>query len=197
MRRIEIALRREGYAVRNLGYPSTRHDLAAIADRIAPAVADFAAGLDGPVHFVTHSMGGLVTRILLSRHRPGNLGRVVMLAPPNHGSEIADLLHRNPLFRRSLGPAAVQLVTRRDGALASLLGQPDFELGIIAGDRALDPVASLLLPRPNDGRVSVASTRDIRAADHVVLPVSHTSILWNRSAIRHTLTFLGSGRFES
>jgi pimeloyl-ACP methyl ester carboxylesterase len=196
LRAFDRALRAEGYRTRNLGYPSRRLSLSQIADALAPTISEFAGELDGPLHFVTHSMGGLVVRVLLRRHRFGNLGRVVMLGPPNRGSEIADLLYRTSPYRRALGPAGLQLVTRRDEALIDLLGEIDFELGIIAGDRSLDPVASRLLPRPNDGRVSVEATRDINAADHIVLHTSHTAMPWDPRAIRQTLAFLRSGRFD-
>lgn len=136
MRPLERALSRAGYATLNLTYPSRRHSLADLADGLAPRVRSFATGLDGPLHIVTHSMGGLVARVLLARHRPERLGRVVMLAPPNAGSEIADLLHRNPLYRGWFGPAGAQLVARRDEALSALLGGVDFELGVIAGTRS-------------------------------------------------------------
>lgn len=195
MRPLERALRGVGYATLNPTYPSRRRSLIELADGLAPLVRSFAASDDGPLHIVTHSMGGLVARALLGRHRPERLGRVVMLAPPNAGSEIADLLHRNPLYRRWFGPAGAQLVTRRDEALSSLLGSADFELGVIAGTRSLYPLGSLLLPRPNDGRVSVAATCLDGMADHLALPVSHPLIVRDREAIRATIAFLRDGQF--
>jgi pimeloyl-ACP methyl ester carboxylesterase len=195
MRPLERGLSRAGYATLNLTYPSRRRSLADLADGLAPRIRSFAAGLDGPFHIVTHSMGGLVARVLLARHRPQRLGRVVMLAPPNAGSEIADLLHRNPLYRGWFGPAGAQLVARRDEALSALLGGVDFELGVIAGTRSLYPLASRLLPRPNDGRVSVAATRVEGMADHLALPVSHPLIVRDGEAIRQTLAFIRDGRF--
>jgi pimeloyl-ACP methyl ester carboxylesterase len=199
MHLIERALRAEGYAVLNLTYNSRRQSLEEIAAAIAPKVTEFAAGLSGPLHIITHSMGGLVARVLLALDRPfrpANLGRVVMLAPPNSGSEIADLLQGNWFYRQWFGPAGAQLVTRRDAHLRRLLGRTDFELGIIAGTRSIYPVASLLLPHPSDGRVSVKATRDARAADHIALPVSHPLIVLDRRAIAQALAFLRDGRFE-
>lgn len=197
MRAMERALQAEGYATLNLSYPSRRRSLAELADDLAPRAQRFAADLDGPLHLVTHSMGGLLARALLARHRPPRLGRVVMLAPPSGGSEIADRLHRNRLYRLWFGPAGAQLVTRRDDALTALLGAVDYELGVIAGTRSLYPLASLLLPRPNDGRVSVAATRLDGMADHLTLPVSHPMIVRSRHAIRQTLAFLRDGRFDA
>lgn len=196
MRPLERALRTACYTTLNLTYSSRRRSLAELVDDLVPRVRHFAADLDGPLHFVTHSMGGLVARAYLSRHRPEHLGRVVMLAPPNAGSELANLLGRNPLYRLWFGPAGAQLVTKRDAALVSLLGTIDYDLGVIAGTRSLYPLSSLVLPRPNDGRVSVAATRVDGMTDHLTLRVSHPLIVRDRKAIRQTLAFLGTGRFE-
>jgi pimeloyl-ACP methyl ester carboxylesterase len=196
MRPIELALRHAGYATLNLTYPSRRHSLQQIAQGLAPQMAEFAAGLDGPLHIVTHSMGGLVARVLIAQNRPENLGRVVMLAPPNAGSEIADLLRGQWWFRQLLGPAGGQLATRRDSALSEALGQTNFELGIIAANKSISLTGSMLLPRPNDGRVSVASTRDALAADHITLPAAHTTILLSPRAIAQVLAFLRDGQFD-
>lgn len=190
-------LRAAGYATLSLDYPSRRYDLATIAESLADDVDAFAAHCGGPVHFVTHSMGGLVVRMMLARRRPKQLGRVVMLCPPNQGSELADLLARVPLYRRLLGPAAAQLVTRRDAALADLLRPADYPVGVIAGTRSLYPVASLLLPRPNDGRVSVATTKLDGMVDHLSLPLPHMAMMLSRRVAGATLCFLQTERFTN
>lgn len=158
-------------------------------------IGRFGAELDGKLHFVTHSMGGLVARAYIRRHRPGRLGRVVMLAPPNQGSEIADLLRGNPLYRAFFGPAGGELITEQPEQLSQLLGDVDYPLGVIAGDRSLYPLSSLLLPGPNDGRVSVARTQVPGMSDHVTLPASHPLIMRNRRAITQVLHFLRHGQF--
>ena len=170
---LERRLAREEYRTANWDYSSRTHDIGAIADRLAPKLAALADGEDGAVHLVTHSMGGLVARALLARERPRRLGRVVMLAPPNDGSDVADRLHRLPPYRWWFGPAGLQLVTRRDAATAALFGPVDYELGVIAGTRSLYPFGSRWLPGPNDGPVAVARTVVASMADHLLLPVSH------------------------
>lgn len=194
---LERELSSAGYATLNLDYPARRASLQQIAAGLHEPIARFADGLDSRLHFVTHSMGGLVARAYIAQHRPKLLGRVVMLAPPNEGSEIADLLHGNPLYRAFFGPAGVELTTTRPDGLTQLLGEIDYPLGVIAGDRSLYPLSSLLLPNPNDGRVSVTRTQVAGMSDHITLHATHPLIMRNRKAIRQTLHFLGHGRFDN
>ncbi|OAF15791.1 alpha/beta fold hydrolase [Bradyrhizobium neotropicale] len=194
-RKMEIAIERAGYATLNVDYASRRKALQELVEDIDPAIELFAGALDGSVHFVCHSMGGLVARAYLARRRPRNLGRVVMLGTPNGGSEIADRLKRFPLYRTFFGPAGQQLGTRRDTTTAALLPPVDYPVGIIAGDRSIYPVAGALLPRPHDGRVSVANTGVDGMADHMVVHASHPWLVRNDAAIAATLAFLQDGRF--
>jgi pimeloyl-ACP methyl ester carboxylesterase len=197
LNKMERALRADGYITLNLDYSDREQDLKGIAERLQDWVAEFARGLEGRLHFVTHSMGGLVVRALITQKRPPNLGRIVALAPPNGGSEVADLLRDNKLYVRFFGPAGAELTTKRSDELRALLGVVDYPLGVIAGDRTIDPIASfLILPRPNDGRVSVAQTRVDGMADHIVLPASHALMMNNPSVIMQTLYFLHHGRFQ-
>lgn len=197
MRPLERTLASAGYATLNLGYPARRCDLAGCAEAIAPAFTAFAARVKR-IHIVTHSMGGLVARVLLTRCRPDNLGRVVMLGPPSQGSEVADALHRLSLYRRFFGPAGAELVTRRESALEARLGRVDYPLGIIAGHRSLYLLASRLWLRgPNDGRVTVARTRLDGMADHIVLPVAHPTMMRAARVRTETLRFLTEGRFSA
>lgn len=196
MQKLQQALAAEGYRVLNLDYPSREQDLAQIVDGLSAPITAFEAELTRNLHFVTHSMGGLVARAYLNRCRPKRLGRVVMLAPPNEGSEIADLLRRNWLYRSAFGPAGGQLATQRSEELCHLLGEVDYPLGVIAGDRSLYVFASLVLPGPNDGRVSVERTRVAGMSDHIVLPTSHPLIMRDPEAMAQTIHFLRHGRFR-
>ena len=196
LRRLELALRAQGYRVLNLAYPSRRLDLEAIAELIAPQVQAFADGLDGPLHIVTHSMGGLVARVLLARHRPAQMGRMVQLAPPLAGSEIADALHRQWLFKKALGPAGEQLITRNRQGWRATPTPKSVEVGIIAGSLCVSVLGWALLPRPNDGRVALWSTMDNAARDHIVVPATHTGLALHPRTIRQTLHFLRVGAFS-
>ncbi len=119
-----------------------------------------------------------------------------MLAPPNGGSEIADLLSGWGLYRRLFGPAGSELATRRSDELTRLLGEVDYPLGIVAGDRFVDPIGWLMIPGRNDGRVSVERTRLAGMADHLTIHATYHGMVRNRHAIGQILHFLRNGRFE-
>ena len=197
LRKLERSLQQAGFATLNLDYASRRKPLEALAEDIHPEVGAFAEACAGPIHFVTHSMGGLLARVYLARHRPARLGRVVMLGTPNGGSEVANLLKSFPLYRAFYGPAGQQLTTRGDAALASL-PSIDYPVGVVAGVRTLDPIASyFILPRPNDGRVSVQSSKLDRMTDHVTVKTPHNGLVRHAAATAQTIAFLRAGRFES
>ncbi|MCW2367193.1 pimeloyl-ACP methyl ester carboxylesterase [Sphingobium sp. B7D2B] len=197
-RPLAAMLRSTGYQPVDLSYDSWRLDLEGICKLLGPRLEeiDTAGGSDQPLHIVCHSMGGLVARALIKARRPARLCRVVMLGTPNAGSEIADTLHRYALLRPILGRAAPALVTLRPAEVTAMLGEIDYPVGIIAGDRPMMRYgASRLLPGPSDGKVSVASTRLKNATDHIVLPLSHMLLPYHPAAHAQIKHFLSEGRF--
>jgi hypothetical protein len=140
------------------------------------------------IHFVTHSMGGLLLRGSLAAHRPANLGRVVFLGTPHHGSEAADFWSKSAFCRWLAGPNLASLQTGPAGYSVTL-GPADYEALVIAGDRPLSPFWSPL-PSPHDGKVSVASTRLAGSARHIVVPHTHVALPIRTEIIRQIVQFL-------
>lgn len=183
-----------GYATLTPGF-GMRKSMQGILDLVVPRMRRFEETLDGPLHIVTHSLGGLVARALIASYRPARLGRVVMLAPPNHGSELADFLYELKLSPAVLGPVGGVLRTHRLLADEALFGPVDYELGIVAGD-VMPLLPESILPRPNDGKVSVASTRLDGMRDFIVVPVPHSLMPMHPASVGQAITFLHGGQFR-
>ncbi|NWK98027.1 hypothetical protein DM806_20650 [Sphingobium lactosutens] len=190
-------LRQSGYAVANIGYPSWRWSAEQVLVHLHRRIASSPALAAQRVHFIGHSMGGLLLRAYLARHRPSRLGSMVMLGPPNGGSELADLAYRLRVHPLILHQAGALLRTKRKPAMEALLGQADYPLGIIAGDRPLNGLLpNLIFRAPNDGKVRVAATHCVGQTDHIVLPVAHTAMLYARPVVDQITHFLRVGHFE-
>lgn len=190
-KRLETA----GFETHNLDYPSTDHTPEELVQWLDQALDRCCAKGDRPLHFVTHSLGGILVRAQLERDRHAHLGRVVLIAPPNKGSEIIDSVGDNPVFEAILGPTATELGTEPD-SFPNSIGQPDYELGIIAGSESLNPVGSAMLPEPNDGAVSMERTKLEGAADFILVEANHTFIMQEEEVARQVIHFFRSGRFD-
>lgn len=195
MEDMEEALSEEGYRVANVSYPSRDYPI----EELAPlAIEDGIerCGDAARMHFVTHSLGGILVRYYYADHSVEGLGRVVMLAPPNQGSKAADSLRNVPGFDWINGPAGSQLGKGEDSIPLSL-GPPEFEFAVIAGNRSIDPITSAVLDNPDDGKVSVEDTKLEGMSDFRVVEVSHAYIMQDDEVIELVTRFLETGNFDA
>ncbi|MDR1498133.1 MAG: hypothetical protein LBS59_06975 [Puniceicoccales bacterium] len=195
---MEKSLSKQGFFTHNIHYPSLTAPIAQLADNaIGPAISHCQQAGAAAIHFVTHSMGGILVRSYLRHHpHPLTLGRTVMIAPPNNGSEVADALKNLWIYRRFFGPAGQELCTDAN-CTPKQLGPVNFELGVIAGNRSYDFICSRFFLRiPNDGKVTVESTRVEGMRDHLILSAAHTFIAHSPEVLRQTAHFLRHGTFS-
>ena len=195
MKKLVKPFENEGYQVINVAYPSRKKTVEQLAPLAVKERGYSKCNAEGKVNFVTHSMGGILVRWYLAHNEIPGLGRVVMMAPPNQGSQVVDKLRDVPGFKLINGSAGLQLGTDAAGVPAGL-GPVKFNLGVIAGNKTFNPVLSQLLPNPDDGKVSVASTRVSGMADHITLPVTHTFMMKSEKVIEQAVHFIGHGRFK-
>ncbi len=197
MQSLNRELYKAGYHTHNCNYPSREQPIELLSETFIPRAIEFCNKAYQPkqIHFVAHSMGGILIRCYLAKVHPDNLGRVVMLAPPNAGSELVDHLSRFQLFELINGPAGKQLGTKAS-SLPKSLGPVDYQCGIIAGNKSLNPLTSALIPGENDGKVSTVSTQVNGMTDYLVVPHGHTFIMNQPIVIEQTIHFLGYGAFQ-
>ncbi len=196
MAKMERTLTEAGYTVHNLSYPTRKKPVARLAEEhLTPKLALPEIQNATKVHFVTHSLGGIVLRQYLSNHNPHNLGRIVLLGPPSQGSHIVDKIGHWKLFQALNGPAGNQLGCSAE-SLPNQLGPLGHDHAVIAGSRSINWINSCMIPGLDDGKVSVANTHLPDTTSHLVLPVTHPYLMKNERVIRNVVHYLSEGTFD-
>lgn len=194
MQKLATYLQKDGFDVINLSYPSTTHKIEDLTEIINKEISQRTPE-DKRIHFIGYSMGGLMVRALIHKYNYKNLGKVVQLAPPNQGSELADFVKNFWPYKKIFGPAGQQLITDQS-AVKHIFGEVNYELGIIAGNATIDPISSAIIPGENDGKVAVERTKLEGMKDHIVVSASHTFFPFNKEVQKQTLYFLKNGNFK-
>ncbi len=194
---IEKRFKKSGYATLNIQYPSREQPLEELSDFVHQKITTNSGYThQTKLFFVTHSMGGLIARYYIAQQKPDCLEKVVMLSPPNSGSELANWLSETevlaPLFKTIFGPAGQQLRTD----YAHIDTKIDFPLGIIAGSKSINPLAPWVLEGEHDGIVPVERTKIEGMSDHIVIPATHSFMMFNNEVIEQALHFIENGHFN-
>lgn len=196
MQALESKLSEQGYYVANIDYPSREMPIEALSElAVNSGQKQCNAMSASPINFVTHSLGGILVRQFYHDNAPTNVNRVVMLGPPNNGSEVVDELKDMPGFEWYNGPAGMQLGTGEND-VPKRLGPVNFDVGIIAGTQSINWYLSTMLPNPDDGKVSVESTKVEGMCSFVAMPVTHPFIMSNDDVIEQAIAFLRTGHFS-
>lgn len=196
MNTIAAALKQDNYLVVNHSYPSRKKSIEALSNVVGDNIAECQKLGATQIDFVTHSLGGILLRQYFQQHSVPAVKRVVMLGPPNHGSEVSSLNKNKKWYKLMTGQAGQQLGTESDSLPNQLKPLNGIEIGIIAGTKSLDPWFSNSLPKPHDGKVSVASTQLDEMTDFIVVPHSHTFMANSSLVVQQLKIFLKQGKFD-
>jgi len=195
MLKLENSLKDEGYFTKNIGYSSTGETIESLSENELSKIVERYKKIGfNKIHFVTHSMGGLIVRYYLQEHDLPSGSRIVMLSPPNHGSEVADHFQESKFYKLIVGDVGKELAT--DSSILSELKPVVQEVGIIAGNKSSNPYFSKIIPGEDDGRVAVDNTKLIEMKDFIVVSSTHLTIKYNKDVIKQTAFFLKNGIFE-
>ena len=195
MKSMERFLSDHNFSVSNLDYPSRHFTIPELAKKVRQQIITISEEKKlSTYHFVTHSMGGIILRQIQATNPLPDLGRVVMLGPPNQGSEIVDKLGKMKVFQLLNGPASLQLSTHTS-SIPNQLGPVSFELGVIAGDRSINPILSSMIPGKDDGKVAIARTRVEGMKDFLIVHSPHPFLMNHKPAQENALHFIKTGKF--
>jgi len=187
-------LEEHGFRTENIGYASTKWPIRELTETLHEELQRCCLDADRRLDFVTHSLGGILVRAYVALYPPENMGRVVMLSPPNKGSELADAVRETWLADINPVPAVDELGTNPD-SVPNLLGPVSFELGVITGDESWHPLGAIVIEGENDGVVSVESAQVEGMKTFLVAPTNHTFIMRDPEVAKQVVHFLRTGEF--
>lgn len=195
MKRLMKYLEQEGFKVTGLNYPSRTKLLPEIAQMVASEIARIQDPKE-KIHFVAHSMGGIVVRQLFHDYPEiqERVGRVVMLGTPNQGCEVAEVALKVP-FGKKIGGKNLVFFSPKDSVFTEF--PLPKETGIIAGTVSSNPFSPLIFDQPNDGMVGVEKTKAAGMKDWKALPVTHQGLLKEEKVFRQVVSFLREGKFQN
>lgn len=196
LKKMEGRLKDKGYDVLNIDYPSRAYNIQTLTEKfIKTAIESHCKDKTNKIHFVTHSMGGIIVRYYLQTFQPDNIGRIVMLSPPNQGSEVVDFLRQSGIVQTVMGPAFEQLSTDPSG-FVNMLDEARAETGVIAGRCSLNWINSAIIPGEDDGKVSVSRSKLKNMKDFLVVNRTHPFIMKADEVIKAVICFLTTGKFR-
>ncbi|PIP37116.1 MAG: alpha/beta hydrolase [Desulfobacterales bacterium CG23_combo_of_CG06-09_8_20_14_all_51_8] len=196
MRKLEACLAGNGFQTVNEGYPSTRKTVEELAAVHLSAMVDQCMARGAvKIHMVTHSLGGIIARQYLQTRRLPPGSRIVMISPPNRGSELADAFRNWFFYRWIYGPAG-RVLGAGPESLPNSLKPVSAEIGVITGNQSLNPLFSWMIPGEDDGKVAVERAKFPEMADFFVVPSSHSFIMRHPEVLTQTVFFLKNGRFS-
>jgi triacylglycerol lipase len=192
---LEKALEQDGYIVVNIGYPSREESIDELSAVVGEAIEECRKHKADEIHFVTHSLGGILVRKYFQNHVVPEAKRMVMLSPPNHGSEIATTYKHEWWYKTFTGPAGQELGLEPESTPNQLKSIP-LEIGIISGTKSLDPWFSSIIKGEDDGKVSVESAKLEEMRDFITVPHSHAFMAGSDEVYKQVSTFLTLGAFR-
>ena len=180
-------LRAAGYSTRRFSYPSIKGTIENNTDLLHRFLADIE---DNEIHFVAHSLGGLLVRNLSDKYPDDVKGRVVTLGTPHQGSQVAETMSRSRIGSLLLGKGIKSLLVKLQD------GKQNPEIGVIAGNKPLGSgMFFVRLKKPHDGTVQLSETKFEKMTDYRVVATNHMGLLFSRLVVKEVATFLRTGRF--
>jgi len=196
MGKIEKKLGESGFRVWNRTYPSRNFTIEKLAElHITEGLRKCQDWGAARIHFITHSLGGILVREYLQTHKIQKLDKIIMLAPPNQGSEVADKLKGNFFFKLIMGPAGQQLGMGKTDKPKTFKPIPG-AIGILAGIKSYDPWFSWIFNGPNDGKVSIDAAKLEEMGDFLLVNHGHTFMMNGDDVIEQILYFLRNSKFK-